>query len=53
VQQFAKAALRFPRRSYGGAWNGKLIWGCLTHSRVLYMLKNRVRPGNTMVDGSS
>jgi len=40
VQQFAKAALRFPRRSYGGAWNGKLIWGCLTHSRVLYMLKN-------------
>src|ERR1700694_4928323 len=40
VQQFAKAALRFPRRSYGGAWNGKLIWGCLTHGRVLYLLKN-------------
>ena len=40
VQQFAKTALRFPRRSYGGAWNGKLIWGCLTHGRVLYLLKN-------------
>jgi DNA invertase Pin-like site-specific DNA recombinase len=40
VQQFAKAGLRFPRRSYGGAWNGKLIWGSLTHGRVLYLLKN-------------
>jgi DNA invertase Pin-like site-specific DNA recombinase len=40
VQQFAKSKLRFPRRSYGGAWNGKLIWGCLTHGRVLYILKN-------------
>jgi Recombinase len=40
VQHFAKAALRFPKRSYGGAWNGKLIWGCLTHGRVLYLLKN-------------
>jgi hypothetical protein len=40
VQQFAKNRLRFPRRSYGGAWNGKLIWGCLTHGRVLYLLKN-------------
>jgi len=40
VQQFAKSKLRFPRRSYGGAWNGKLIWGCLTHGRVLYLLKN-------------
>jgi DNA invertase Pin-like site-specific DNA recombinase len=40
VQQFAKGALRFPKRSYGGAWNGKLIWGYLTHSRVLNILKN-------------
>src|SRR5580658_9305411 len=45
VQQFAKAALRFPKRSYGGAWNGKLIWGCLTHGRVLYMLKNPAYAG--------
>ena len=40
VQHFAKAALRFPKRSYGGVWDGKLIWGHLTHSRVLNILKN-------------
>src|SRR5438477_9740441 len=40
VQQFAKGSLLFPRRSYGGAWNGKLIWGHLTHSRLLNILKN-------------
>ena len=32
--------LRFPKRSYGGAWDGKIIWGRLTHGRVLGMLKN-------------
>jgi DNA invertase Pin-like site-specific DNA recombinase len=40
VQQYAKSGLRFPKRSYGGAWNGKLIWGRLTHGRVLNLLKN-------------
>jgi hypothetical protein len=40
VQQFAKSTLRFPKRAYGGAWNGKLIWGYLTHGRVLNILKN-------------
>jgi len=40
VQRFAQAALRFPRRAYGGAWAGKLIWGRLTHTRVLGLLKN-------------
>jgi len=40
VQRFAAGALRFPRRAYGGAWDGKLIWGRLTHSRVLNILKN-------------
>jgi len=40
MQRFAKSTLRFPKRSYGGAWNGKLIWGCLTHGRVLNMLRN-------------
>ena len=40
VQRFAAGALRFPRRSYGGAWDGKLIWGRLTHSRALSILKN-------------
>jgi len=35
MHQFAKSTLRFPKRSYGGAWNGKLIWSRLSHSRVL------------------
>src|ERR1044071_5278468 len=40
MQRFAESGLRLPRRSYGGAWDGKIIWGRLTHSRVLSMLKN-------------
>jgi DNA invertase Pin-like site-specific DNA recombinase len=40
VQRFARSALRFPRRAYGGAWAGKLLWGRLTHTRVLGLLKN-------------
>ncbi len=40
VQRFQELGLRFPRRSYGGAWNGKLLWGRLTHSRVLGLLAN-------------
>ena len=40
VQRFQTLGLRFPRRSYGGVWNGKLVWGRLTHSRVLGLLAN-------------
>jgi DNA invertase Pin-like site-specific DNA recombinase len=40
VQRFAKRSVRFPKRSYGGAWDGTLVWGNLTHSRVLGLLKN-------------
>jgi DNA invertase Pin-like site-specific DNA recombinase len=40
VQHFAQSALRFPKRAYGGAWAGKLVWGRLTHGRVLGLLKN-------------
>jgi DNA invertase Pin-like site-specific DNA recombinase len=40
MQRFAASTLRFPKRSYGGAWDGKIIWGRLTHSRVLGILKN-------------
>src|SRR6266853_998982 len=40
VRRFQELSLRFPRRSYGGAWDGKLIWGRLTHSRVLGILAN-------------
>jgi len=40
VQRFHQLGLLFPRRSYGGTWNGKLIWGRLTHSRLLGVLAN-------------
>ena len=40
MQRFAESGLRFPKRSYGGAWDGTIIWGRLTHSRVLGILKN-------------
>jgi DNA invertase Pin-like site-specific DNA recombinase len=40
VQRFAASGLRFPKRAYGGAWDGKLVWGRLTHGRVLGILKN-------------
>ena len=40
VTEFAKQNLLFPKRSYGGVWNGKLIWGRLSHSRVIGILKN-------------
>jgi len=40
MQRFAESDLPFPKRSYGAAWDGKIIWGRLTHSRVLTMLKN-------------
>ena len=45
VQRFTETRLRFPKRSYGGAWDGKLIWGRLTHGRVLSMLKNPAYAG--------
>lgn len=40
VQRFAAENLLFPKRSYGGAWAGKLQWGRLTDSRALEVLKN-------------
>ena len=40
VQRFHKLGLHFPKRSYGGAWNGRLVWGRLSHGRVLSMLRN-------------
>ncbi len=40
VQRFAKEKLDFPKRSYGGTWAGKLIWGRLTDVRVTAILKN-------------
>lgn len=40
MQGFAKLGLRFPKRAYGGVWAGQLVWGDLSHSRVLAILKN-------------
>ena len=40
VRRFADQGMGFPKRSYGGVWNGKLIWGRLTHGRVLGVIKN-------------
>ena len=31
VKQFAEQGIKFPKRAYGGAWNGRLIWGRLGH----------------------
>jgi DNA invertase Pin-like site-specific DNA recombinase len=45
VHHFSKAGLQFPKRSYGGIWDGRLIWGRLTGSRVLGVLKNPVYAG--------
>jgi DNA invertase Pin-like site-specific DNA recombinase len=45
VHSFSKAGLSFPKRAYGGAWDGRLIWGRLTGSRVLGVLKNPVYAG--------
>ncbi|HEV7447583.1 MAG TPA: recombinase family protein, partial [Steroidobacteraceae bacterium] len=45
VRRFQESGLRFPRRSYGGAWDGKLLWGRLTHSRVLGILANPAYAG--------
>ena len=40
VQQFGRKNLKFPKRSYGGIWKGKIIWGRLSHSRVRGIIKN-------------
>jgi len=40
VRHFHQHELSFPRRAYGGAWNGKILWGQLRHGRVLGLLSN-------------
>ena len=40
VKRFAEEGLRFPKRAYGGAWASRLIWGRLSHERVLGLIKN-------------
>ncbi len=45
THHFANNNLKFPKRAYGGVWKGKLIWGQLTLSRVLGVLKNPAYAG--------
>lgn len=45
VRYFSNNSILFPKRAYGGAWNGKLTWGTLTHSRVLSILHNPAYAG--------
>jgi len=45
AHRFAEKGLKFPKRAYGGVWNGKLIWGHLTDNRVLSILKNPAYAG--------
>jgi DNA invertase Pin-like site-specific DNA recombinase len=45
MDHFRRHGLHFPKRSYGGVWNGKLLWGRLSHSRVLGVLKNPAYAG--------
>ena len=45
VQRFVKGGLGFPKRSYGGVWDGKLVWGRLSHERVLGILRNPAYAG--------
>ena len=45
VRHFGQHDLRFPKRSYGGIWNGKLFWGDLKHTRVLGVLNNTCYAG--------
>jgi DNA invertase Pin-like site-specific DNA recombinase len=45
VHHFADHGLSFPKRAYGGTWDGKLLSGSLTHARVLGILKNPAYAG--------
>ena len=45
VRYFAENSILFPKRAYGGAWDGKLTWGTLTHSRVLSVIHNPAYTG--------
>jgi len=45
VHAFAKEGIQFPKRAYGGAWNGKLIWGRLSEGRVRGVLRNLAYAG--------
>ncbi len=37
---FNNNKIKFPKRTYGGAWKGKVIWSNLSHARAIAVLKN-------------
>jgi len=45
VHHFAQKSIQFPKRSYGGIWDGRLIWGRLAEGRVRTILKNPAYAG--------
>jgi recombinase len=45
MDHFRRQGLLFPKRAYVGVGNGKLLWGRLSHSRVLGVLKNPAYAG--------
>jgi len=45
VHRFAREQFRFPKRAYGGTWDGKLLWGFLDDGRALNILKNPAYAG--------
>lgn len=40
TRYFGEQQIDFPKRAYGGVWNGKIIWGKLTYGRALTLLRN-------------
>lgn len=40
VRYFGEHNIRFPKRAYGGRWQGKLVWGRLTYNRALTILSH-------------
>ncbi len=45
VRYFSENSLLFPKRAYGGVWDGNISWGTLTHSRVLSVIHNPAYTG--------
>ncbi len=40
VRYFGEHNISFPKRAYGGRWQGKLLWGRLNYSRALTILSH-------------
>lgn len=40
LQKFFRLGLKFPKRQYGGIWDGRLTWDNLSYKRILDIIKN-------------